>query len=94
MRTLNELISEDVPHSKAFQKIVECSKCGSKTIMAGYIHDYTCQNCVNREDFNVQKLPTATGQEHQHWRRKYTSDQTIPAVPDRRDVKSEKQDDR
>jgi len=89
MKTLNRLLrdTETETHSKALTKMVRC-KCGTDNIMAGHIHDFICQNCVTRKDFNVNKLPGSTGQEHQYWTKKYTADRTISAEPKARNVKS------
>ena len=95
MRTLNQLLRDTETqeiHSNAFTKIVKCSECGTTQIMAGHIHDYICQDCIDRQDFNVKKLPGSTGQEHQYWTRKYTGDRTIQAIPRARSMKSEKQE--
>jgi len=95
MKRLNTLLTihDDSQHSKAHRKIIQCPSCGAKYGVSGHIVDYVCPKCKTLKEFNVKKWTSATGLEHNYWRRKYKSDEYFGATAKPRNKTEKIQDD-
>lgn len=92
MKSLTELFSGDDESSAVSttsqpdQKIIRCSRCGTKYVVAGEIHDYICPTCYTYRSMNPDTLTSSAW----NWAKFYTKrkkkiSSTVPATPFRPD---------